>query len=363
MIANTIDNDRPGATLVDQIRCSLYNSQDAGASWSEVPAWPETPLIRSLYDPWVAVGADGTMYATCIAIVPNGSGQVAFIKSIDQGLTWTPPTIVTPYDATTGADKSVIEVGSDGRLLVCYRQASRVILSQSLDQGLTWTTKSTGLNGHCAGISSAPGGYITLAVMYGSSLTSYGTLTSSNNGTSWAAVRNLGTTVYGSSPSFPSIVRDYTGRTVITDVNSTAKQMTISTEANNGSLLTQWQLTKPSSSTCSSGRLVHPQLTIAPNRLPALQVMCKISPTTTTAGKQEIWFYPVINQSNNSSAPILVNSTDLPPQSPPVAGSLASRFPDGGYFWDFTWRADGWVSMWIDPRQGKGIGELMAAPV
>jgi photosystem II stability/assembly factor-like uncharacterized protein len=170
MIANTIDNDRPGATLVDQIRCAMYNSQDGGSSWAEVPAGPETPQIRALHDPWVAVSPDGTMHATCIALVPNGSGQVAYIKSADQGLTWTAPTIVTPYVATTGADKSVIEVGSDGRLLVCYRQSSRLILSQSTDQGNTWTTKSTGLNAHCAGISSAPGGFITLATRHGSSL-------------------------------------------------------------------------------------------------------------------------------------------------------------------------------------------------
>lgn len=363
MIANTIDNDQPGSTLIDQIRCALYNSQDGGASWTEIPAWPLDLPIEALHDPWVAVSADGTMHATCIARVPNGSGQVAYIKSTDQGLTWTAPTIVTPYSPTVGADKSVIEVGSDGRLLVCYRQASRLILSQSTDQGATWTTKSTGINAHCGGITSAPGGFITLAIMYGSSFTSYGTITSANNGTTWGSVRALGQTVYGSSPSFPTIVRDYTGRTLIVDVNSAAKQALVSVEADNGSLQTQWPVPKPASNTCTQGRLVHPQLNAAPGRLPAFQIMCKISPTQTVAGKQEIWFYPVINGSNNSSAPILVSSLDLPPQSPPPAGSLASRFPDGGYYWDITWKTDGWLSVWIDPRQGKGIGELTVAPV
>jgi hypothetical protein len=199
--------------------------------------------------------------------------------------------------------------------------------------------------------------------MHGSSLTSYGTITSTNNGVTWGSVRTLGQTVFGSSPSFPSIIRDFTGRTIITDVNSTSKQAIISVEADNGALLSQWQVLKPSSSTCTNGRVVHPQLNAAPNRLPALQIMCKIRPTQTTAGKQEIWFYPVINQANNSSAPILTSSLDLPPQTPPATGSLAWRFPDGGYYWDITWKTDGWLSMWIDPRQGKGIGELMTAPV
>lgn len=143
MIANTIDNDRPGASLVDQIRCAMYQSSDAGTSWSEVPAWPETPQIRSLHDPWVAVSPDGTMHATCIALVPNGSGQVAYIKSTDHGVTWTAPTIITPYSPSWGADKSVIEVGNDGRLLVCFRQASRLVVSQSTDQGATWITRPT----------------------------------------------------------------------------------------------------------------------------------------------------------------------------------------------------------------------------
>ncbi len=363
MIANTIDNDQPGSTLIDQIRCVLYNSQDGGVTWAEIPAWPLDLPIEALHDPWVAVSPDGTMHATCIARVPNGSGQVAYIRSTDNGLTWTAPTIVTPFSPTVGADKSVIEIGSDGRLLVCYRQAGNLILSQSTDQGNSWTTSSTGVNAHCGGITSAPGGFITLATMHGNSLSSYGTITSADNGATWGPVRTLGQTVSGASPSFPSIVRDYTGRTVITDVNNSAKQVMVSIEADNGGLVSQWQVVKPSSNTCNTGKLVHPQLNAAPNRLPALQIMCKIRPTETTAGKQEIWFYPVINQPNNSSAPILVSSLDLPAQTPPTPGSLASRFPDGGYYWDITWKTDGWLSVWIDPRQGKGIGELTAAAV
>jgi hypothetical protein len=365
MIANTIDSDQPGTELVDQIRCAMYQSSNAGTSWIEVSAWPRTAELKPLHDPWVAVAPDGTMHATCIANV-SGAGRVAYIKSIDNGLTWSQPTTLPAYVATTGADKSVIEVGSDGRLLVCYRQSSRLILAQSTNQGSSWTTKSTGINAHCNGITTAPGGYITIATMHGSSLNLYGTTTSANNGTTWGAVRTLGQASSFTTLQFPSVVRDYAGRTVIAGSTNTtgSKRLMINTESNTGALLTQWQLPTPSSSTCSSGRLVHPQLNAAPNRLPALQIMCKVSPTQTMPGKQETWFYAVINQSTNSSAPVLASSIALPPIAvTPAPDSFAGRFPDGGYYWDITWSAGGWLSMSIDPVTGNGPGELVATPV
>lgn len=365
MIANTIDNDLPGSELVDQIRCAMYRSADAGASWSEVPAWPRTPELKPLHDPWVAVAPDGTMHATCIANV-LGVGQVVYVKSTDHGLTWSAPKIIPPLTATASADKSVIEVGSDGRLLICSRQASKLILSQSFDQGNSWLTKSTGINAHCNGISTAPGGFITLAIMYGPNLGRAGTVTSTDNANNWRPIRKLAEADSLVALQFPSLVRDYTGRTVIAGVNnaSSGQQLTISIQDDSGALLQQWQVATPSTQACTNGRLVHPQLTTAPNRLPALQIMCKISPTQTTAGEQEIWFYPVIDQPGNLQPPILTSHLDLPPiPAVPAPDSFAGRFTDGGFFWDITWRTDGWLSVWIDPRTGDGPGELTVAPV
>ena len=369
MIANTIDNNRRGNTLIDQIRCAMYNSQDGGRTWTEVPAWPEmSAQNRSIHDPWVAVGPDGTFHATCIWYMPNGTGQVAYIKSVDGGRTWTRPLIITPYAASAGADKSVIEVAHDGRLVVCFRQAGQVILSQSLNQGATWTTKPTGLNAQCNGITTAPPGYITLATVHGSSFQNYGTATSANNGATWGPIRTLGGATHIDDVQFPSMVRDSTGRNVIAGVNRSAsgavnRRLMVTMQADNGARLSRWQVPSPSSRTCSAGTLIHPQLSVVDARSPALQIMCKVQPTSTAAGQQEIWLYPAVNQPNNSAAPILVDRLDLPPQSPPPAGSLASRIPNGGYYWDFTWTSDGWFPVWIDPRPGKGIGPLYGAHV
>ncbi len=365
MVANTIDNDLPGNTLIDQIRCAMYRSQDAGATWAEVPAWPRTPELQPLHDPWVATGADGTIHATCIANV-LGVGQVAYVKSVDDGLTWSAPTIVTPLTTLAGADKSVIQVGVDGRLLVCYRQAGNLVLSQSTDLGNSWTTAAVGIDAHCNGITTAPGGYITLATMHGPALDNYGTITSNDNGATWGSVVTLGVAQTFLKLQFPSMVRDYTGRTVIAGVNGVpGKKLVISTENDAGALLSQWEVTTPTSHACSNqGRFIHPQLVAAPGQLPALQITCKITPTKNMGGEQETWFYPVIDGPNNSSAPVLVSSISLPAiPVAPAPGTLADRFPDGGFFWDITWKSGGWLSAWIDPTTGPGIGELMAAPV
>ena len=359
MVATAIDNDQPGSTLLDTIRCAMYASANGGSSWSEVPAWPITTQIKPKHDPWVTISPDGTIHATCIADVA-GVGQVVHTRSNDHGVTWSPPTVVNR--GSVGSDKSVVAASSDNSVYVCYRRASQLLLSKSIDQGVTWTTRGTGVDAHCNGIIAESSGAITLAVLY-APFTNYGTMTSPDGGTTWPVRHTLGDVgAADSGAQFPSIVRDHTGRTLVTGTEGTNIDITVHNTA--GAIVSQGRVPKPPSTRCGNGRILHPVLVGAPGRLPALQVACKLRPTRIKAGYQDVWLYPVIDQPTSPSAPTLVSSVSIPVmKQAPNPDSLAGRMPDGGFFWSFTWRSDGWQSMWVDPRAGNGPGELHTAAV
>jgi hypothetical protein len=79
MAASAIKRLSPSQTL-----CGVYVSRNGGNVWSEVPAWPDGGL-QALYDPWVAIGPNGTIHATGVARTNIGS-RVAYTQSRDQGV-------------------------------------------------------------------------------------------------------------------------------------------------------------------------------------------------------------------------------------------------------------------------------------
>jgi RES domain-containing protein len=148
MVASAIDNDQAGFK-----RCAVYVSRDGGTAWSEAAAWPASPILQPSYDPWVAIGADGTIHATCIAAT-NAGARVVYTQSVDEGASWTPPRAVTPFPAPfhrQSADKSALTVTADGTVYVCFTeiltapQAPKgLIVARSTDDGLHWTSRDTG---------------------------------------------------------------------------------------------------------------------------------------------------------------------------------------------------------------------------
>jgi hypothetical protein len=72
----------------------------------------------------------------------------------------------------------------------------------------------------------------------------------------------------------------------------------------------------------------------------------------------EVWLYPDVTE---APTPVQVISLTLPPIT--HLTPFARRFPDGGDYWSLTWLANGWLSMWVDPRLGAGPGPVMAASV
>jgi hypothetical protein len=363
MAASAIKRLSPSQTL-----CAVYVSRTGGSNWSEVPAWPDGGL-QALYDPWVAIGPDGTIHATGIARTNIGS-RVAYTQSRDQGVSWSAARPVTPLVSKfhrRSSDKDCLTVGDDGTIYVAFNQVLTsplgergLIVARSTDDGVTWTARDTKAAGFPNGIVTAPGGTVTITFI-GGSVPGYGTVTSTDGGDTWAAPVSLGALNLSGGLPLPSIVRDSFGRIVIGDIGgATTPQLEVSIENTDGTLAQQWQLPSPDSNTCSDGRLIQPVVTGGPNRLPAFQVACKVDSTESTAGRMEVWLYPNIDQT--SLGPVLVTGFQLPAQ-PISHDRFAARFQDGGDYWSFTWKAQGWLSMWVDPRSGGGPGRLRAAAV
>jgi hypothetical protein len=363
MVASAIKEVTPGRTL-----CTVYVSRDGGTVWTEVDAWPDTGF-QPAFDPWVAIGGDGIIHAIGIARTNQGTRAV-YTQSSDQGVSWSAARAVTPLDARSlhfGADKDCLTVRADGTIYVAFSQvltlpptgAGELVVARSSDGGLTWTPRDSGIKGNPNGIVADPDG--TLVVTFvGGAIPGYGTVASTDGGDSWGAPVQLGELNLTQGLPLPSIVRDSIGRIVIGDVGgSTTAQIEISVEDQDGNVAQQWQLPVPDSDTCRDGRLIQPALTAGLTGSPAFQVACKIDPTTSTAGRQEVWLYPSVDQPDQ--APIEVTGFNLPMGT--EHGPFATRFPDGGDYWSLTWAAGGWLSMWVDPRSGGGPGELMAALV
>ena len=363
MTASAIKEVTPGRSL-----CTVYVSRNGGNVWSEVPAWPDTGF-QPAFDPWVAIGTQGTIHATGIARTNMGTRAV-YTQSRDQGFSWSSARAVTPLPAKSlrfGADKDCLTVSLDGTIYVAFSQvltspvgAGELVVARSTDDGLTWTPRDAGVNAVPNGIVTAPGGTVTVTFV-GGTVPGYGTVTSTDGGDTWQAPVRLGELNLTQGLPLPSIVHDSLGRIVIGDIGgSTSPQLEISIESNDGSVAQQWQLPLPDSDTCSDGRLIQPALAAGPDGSPAFQVACKVDSTVSTQGRLEVWLYPSIDQP--TLGPVLVKAIQLPAQRL-SQDSFAQRFRDGGDYWSFTWTATGWLNMWVDPRSGGGPGVLRAASV
>jgi photosystem II stability/assembly factor-like uncharacterized protein len=355
MAASAIDHDGPATNTA---HCVVYVSTDGGSHWSQVSAWPT--IVRGEFDPWVAIDGQNVIHATCVATTNMGA-RAFYIQSANQGASWTAPSIVTPLAGQfhrASCDKDALAVGSDGTIYVGFdeivgQQFTRtLVVSSSADSGQTWTPHDTGVaGGFCSGIVTGPNGLVTVAFLGDAG---YGTVTSTDGGNTWRAPVVLGTLFF----QLPAIARESSGKTIAAQVAGPIPHLDIAIEDDTGSLVSQFTLDAPSSATCQNGRLIQPALTASPSSPAAFQIGCKVDPTRTEQGQLEVWLYPDVSQ---APAPLQVISLTLPPVT--HLTPFARRFPDGGDYWSLTWLANGWLSMWVDPRLAGGPGPLMAAPV
>jgi len=353
--------------LNDIARLGVYISRDGGSTWSEVPAWPAGGLQPG-FDPQVFIDNNGVIHASGIGETTEGA-RVLYTQSHDQGRSWSPVRIVTPFPSSfrfKSEDKDNLTVAADGTICIVFNEILTkpedprgLIVARSTDAGHTWITRDTGGAGFPNGIVTGPGGSITVTFI-GGVLPGYGTVTSTDGGDTWHTPVNLGDLNLTQALELPSIVRDSRNRIVIGNLAGPNKPIIeISVERLNGTLERQWTLPLPQSNVCRNGRRIQPALADSPDRSPAFQFACKIDPTDTTPGAMEVWLYPDIDKQNEE--PVLVTRFTLPPHVP--GGTFAQVFPDGGDYWSFTFGPAGWLSMWVDPRLHAGPGQLRSAAV
>jgi hypothetical protein len=110
-------------------------SPDGGKSWG-----PQRHLcrrgvrVRFQYDPQIAVGADGTIYAACL---DNFSPGVVFSRSRDHGATWRAPVRVD--GSLHYSDKPQLVISPSGRdVYIAFNARFALYVASSHDYGATW---------------------------------------------------------------------------------------------------------------------------------------------------------------------------------------------------------------------------------
>ena len=168
-------------------------SFDGGATWKGDQFL--TPLRKSHNDPQIEVARGGTIYAAWLNDYVPG---VKFIKSADQGHTWTAPiTITTKSTKPNWSDKPVLAVSADGRDVYIAFNASDSYVAVSHDYGATFSqpirTSSDKRYWFHTGGAVAPDGSVYFAVTdYSLDYTGdahINVLKSSNRGATWTTTR------------------------------------------------------------------------------------------------------------------------------------------------------------------------------
>ena len=110
-------------------------SIDGGMTWQADQFL--TPLRKSHNDPQIEVSSDGTIYVAWLNDYVPG---VKFIKSSDQGITWTAPiSITTKSIKPNWSDKPVLAISADGRDVYIAFNASDSYVVASHDYGATFS--------------------------------------------------------------------------------------------------------------------------------------------------------------------------------------------------------------------------------
>ncbi|MEJ7599306.1 MAG: sialidase family protein [Kofleriaceae bacterium] len=144
-----------GARITDGNTLGLARVDAIGRASPDLPFATGKP---SNFDPWLARGANGTLYATWLGFEGRGERQeIGLARSTDRGVTWSPPLAVhEPADCPPGErdclDKPMVITGPDPRLrtkeLVYVAYAAHGLrVRASRDGGRTFGPAATALAG------------------------------------------------------------------------------------------------------------------------------------------------------------------------------------------------------------------------
>lgn len=156
-----------GYVYEDWMGCSgigFARSTDGGKTWSApltVPGSPGSEL--NAWDPAIAVGPDGTVYAAFM-VAHSSEWYPVVAASFDRGQTFTQVSPLLPPDQKNWGDRDFIEVGPDGTVYLTYDYGPNrtsvtflcapdgscgfgsgdvnVVMQKSTDHGKTWSSFS-----------------------------------------------------------------------------------------------------------------------------------------------------------------------------------------------------------------------------
>jgi len=154
-----------GYVYEDWMGCSgigFARSTDGGKSWSSPTSVPgATGSDYNAWDPAIAVGPDGTVYAAFMR-AHNNQWYPVVDASFDHGQTFSQVSSLTPPDFKNWGDRDFIEVGPDGTVYLTYDYGPNrssitflcaadgscgyasgdvnVVLQKSTDHGKTWSS-------------------------------------------------------------------------------------------------------------------------------------------------------------------------------------------------------------------------------
>lgn len=141
----------------------LWQSTDAGATWSRVNVGREADGAVGNSDVDLAVGPDGTLYFVVMSYDRKKAEglRIAIGASRDAGATWS----WTLLSDVRYSDRPWVEVAPDGTAHVIWNDGSGVAYAVSRDRGATWQQQPRiHPQGHSSHLAIAPSGDIAVRI-------------------------------------------------------------------------------------------------------------------------------------------------------------------------------------------------------
>ncbi len=130
-------------------RIVVQKSSDNGKTWTD-GSFPPGDTLTDHDKHWLAVDPidnsilmSWTEFDAYGSKEPNDKSRILFSKSIDSGITWTPPTVISQEEGDCIDDDDTTEgctpaVGVNGEYYLTWSYNDRIFFDRSLDKGKTW---------------------------------------------------------------------------------------------------------------------------------------------------------------------------------------------------------------------------------
>lgn len=137
----------PAGSWIDRIVCQ--RSTDGGSTWNDGSAFGLNGIKKQDKEWAVVDPATNTIYVTWTEFDSYGSSssadssRILFVRSTDQGLTWTSPKRLSKragdcYDSDNTVEGAVPAVGPQGQVYVAWAGPLGIMFDRSSDSGETW---------------------------------------------------------------------------------------------------------------------------------------------------------------------------------------------------------------------------------